>query len=117
MIYVEFLHDYTVKDGTGTTYLKGKVYEMNRASADHFINRRRAKEIDAPGYVVPAQPKSPDPERPVVEPAGVEEGPEKPVDSPADVEGTVRSGGRVGAFTDPRPDSPRPRGRPSRYRD
>jgi hypothetical protein len=114
MIYVEFLQTYTVKDGTGTTYLQGKVYEMTRASADHFISRRRAKEIAAPGYVVPAQPKSPELEGPVVEPPRDEERNQESVDGPADVEGADRGGDRVGAVANGGPDRPRPRGRPPR---
>lgn len=114
MIYIEFLQDYTVKDGTGTTYLKGKVYGMNRRSADHFISRYRAKEVATPGYVVPAQPKSIDEERPVAESAPVEEGVEDPVDSPAAVDGPDGSSDRIRPLADRRTDSTRPRGRPPR---
>ena len=46
---VRFLQDYTVKDGTGTTYAEGqRVTFDDLRSAYHFINRGVAEEVEAP---------------------------------------------------------------------
>lgn len=42
-VEVEFLRDYEVKDGTGTKYEKGSVWELPASSANHFISRGAAK--------------------------------------------------------------------------
>ena len=114
MPYVRFLKTRTVQDGTGTTYMEGKVYAMTRASADRWIRRNCAVEItDAPGYVVPAQPKSDDTERADFT-AGVEEGTQEHLDSPQNVAGENGSPDRVGTVVNRRADQPRRRGRPPR---
>lgn len=42
---VKFTRDYTVKNEEAAHYEKGKTYEMNDASAKHFINRRAAEKV------------------------------------------------------------------------
>lgn len=36
---IRFLQTRLVKDGTGTTYAKGEVYDLPQASAEHWLNR------------------------------------------------------------------------------
>ena len=86
--------------------MEGKVYAMSRASTDRWVRRQVAEEVEAPGYVVPAQPKSDDEERSGLA-EGIEGRAEDQVDDPKDV-GTQDSGGDgVGPVVNRRPSGKR----------
>ncbi len=64
-VKVRFLETYTVQDGSGDTYEKGKVYELSPDSADHFVSRRRAERLEGrtgPSPVGGSEPKRAEPE-------------------------------------------------------
>ena len=82
--------------------MEGKVYALSRASTDRWVRRQVAEEVEAPGYVVPAQPKSDDEERPGVA-EGVEGRPEDQVDNPEDVGKQDSGGDGVGTVANRRP--------------
>jgi hypothetical protein len=46
MVKVRFLVTRLVRDGTGTTFTAGKVYEMTEDSAQHWIRRQKAELVE-----------------------------------------------------------------------
>lgn len=51
---IKFTRDYTVKNEDAAHYEKDKTYEMNDASAKHFINRRAAEKVASGQVSTPA---------------------------------------------------------------
>ena len=58
---VKFLRNYTVKDEEAAFFEEGKIYEMNDASARHFINRRAAEKVASGSVSEPSAALAPEP--------------------------------------------------------
>lgn len=43
---IKFEKDYTVQDSSGTVYKKDTVYDLEDASARHFLNRKLATKVE-----------------------------------------------------------------------
>jgi len=51
---VKFTRNYTVKDEEAAFFEEGKTYEMNDASANHFISRRAAVKVASGSVSTPS---------------------------------------------------------------
>lgn len=57
MVWIRFTQDYQVQAPGGAAYTAGQEVEVSRATADHFLARRAAVEMDRPK---PKPKKKPD---------------------------------------------------------
>lgn len=58
---VKFLETYTVKASDGRTFVSGEVYDLDEASAKHFLNKNRCEVYVEPPPVPAQEPATAEP--------------------------------------------------------